>query len=115
VVRNFSDSCDGKRNERQDVVNNRKTYRIESSELGAPSVTVNFGGVCSFRSRAGDACAYMTAEWRALIIDPANPNAGRVEVARGTDQMTAIYQGSRWWLCDSDFDGSSTTGLRFKK
>jgi hypothetical protein len=31
----------------------------------------------------------------------------------GTDQVTAIYNGTRWGLCDSDFDGSvvSATGL----
>jgi hypothetical protein len=25
----------------------------------------------------------------------------------GTDQVTAEYHENRWWLCDSDFDGTS--------
>ena len=40
---------------------------------------------------------------------------GRKAAAEGIDYVTAIYEGQRWWLCDSDFDGRSTTVLRFKK
>jgi hypothetical protein len=41
----------------------------------------------------------------------------------GTDQVSAVYTGDRWWLCDSDFEPSQTfaitgtlpRGFRFKK
>jgi hypothetical protein len=33
---------------------------------------------------------------------------GRTETATGFDQTTAVYRESRWWLCDSDFNGRVT-------
>ena len=45
---------------------------------------------------------------------------GRRWVTMGVDQVNAIYENSRWRLCDSDFFGTSTangvpTLQRFKK
>jgi hypothetical protein len=31
---------------------------------------------------------------------------GQVERVTGIDQVTAAYASDRWWLCDSDFNGS---------
>jgi hypothetical protein len=36
-------------------------------------------------------------------------------VATGKDWVVGVYLGTRWWLCDSDFDGTSTPGVLFKK
>ena len=38
---------------------------------------------------------------------------GETERVRGIDHVTASYIDNRWWLCDSDFEGtvlSLTTG-----
>ena len=45
---------------------------------------------------------------------------GRRVVSFGTDQVNAVYENSRWRLCDSDFLGTTTvngvrTLERFKK
>jgi hypothetical protein len=55
MLRNFSDTpneCrEGKAAELKDVQDNRKKYDIKSHNYGAPTTTINFGGVCAFRSR----------------------------------------------------------------
>ena len=111
IVRNFSDSCPGKRDERDQVRNNQATFTITSYSVEPnPPVQVAFGGVCRDRGRAGDACAYVPVRWESFYkVD------GKKEIATGTDQVSAIYEGDRWRLCDSDFIGSTRTGLRFRK
>jgi len=108
TIRNFSDSCPGKAAELEDVIRNRENYTITSHTLGTPEVTVQFGGVCGFRARRADACVAIPVQWRSTV-----KATGGTEVTVGTSYLTAIYQASRWWLCDSEFDGSSTTGALF--
>ena len=111
VVRNFTDACRGKADELSDVRNNRRDFRIDAYEIGTPRVTVAFDGTCSFRSRRADACASVPARWEVT-----RRATGTHEVAEGTDQVTAVVLQGVWYLCDSDFDPSSTaTALRFKK
>ena len=66
------------------------------------------------RSRPGgevaDACVRVPVRWEVTELATGEPN-----VAEGIDQVTAIYDRDRWYLCDSDFDGRSTTTMRFKK
>jgi hypothetical protein len=108
IVRNFNGSCAGKSAEIDDITNNQKNFVIQSYKLDQASVTVSFGGTCKFDThgaRSGDACAYVGATWRSL-----NKQNNRVETAQGTDQIDAIFDGSRWWLCNSDFfSGNSFT------
>jgi hypothetical protein len=108
VVRNFSDKCEGKKAELDDVAANRKTRLINSHEYGVPSVTIRFGGVCAFRSRPGDACAATTVKWQSTILATKQP-----ETTTGTSHITAVYERPRWWLCRSEFQGSSSSGLTF--
>jgi len=111
MVRNFSDSCPGKRDERDQVRNNQATFTITSYNVEPnPPVEVAFGGVCRDRGRAGDACAYVPVRW-----DSVYKSDGKKEVATGIDQVSAIYENSRWKLCDSDFIGTTRSGLRFRK
>lgn len=118
VVRNFSDSCRGKSEERSDVVGNQAARTIVEYSIGAPDVTVSFGAVCQYfasRGRYGDGCASYPVRWR--NIEKAD---GRVTNTTGFDQVNAILENGRWRLCDSDFNGTVTingvpTNIRFKK
>jgi hypothetical protein len=104
MVRNFSDSCNGKIEERDQVRNNQATFTIQSYTVEPnPPVEIAFGGVCRDRGRTGDACAYVPVRW-----DSVYKSNGRREIATGTGQINAIYENSRWRLCDSDFLGTTT-------
>lgn len=113
VVRNFTDpvpSCPaGRDNELSDVRKNRATVIIQEARLGQPAVTIDFGGTCSFRSRPGDACARVSADWKSLVL-----STGAIEYARGVDQVSAFYLRPRWWLCESDFDGQAPSAFGFR-
>lgn len=102
VIRNFSDTCSGKASERSDVEHNRATFTITAFHLGPAEVKVNFGGVCAFRDMQGDACASESAEWTSIT-----KATGAVGTTTGTDHMSAVYVQSRWWLCDSQYQGAS--------
>lgn len=110
ILRNFSDVCAGKADELADVTRNRQMYTMNSHSYGAPTVDVAFGGVCAFRARRADACVSVPVEWRATF-----KATGRPEITVGTSYLTAIYDASRWWLCDSDFDGTSRSGVTFMR
>lgn len=107
VIRNFSGSCRGTDDELADVQRNQREKTINTYRVDPPSVDVNFGGSCRDRGRGGDACAYVNVEWRST-----DKASGRTETARGVDQVAAIYQGGRWWLCSSDFLGTTTNPIR---
>ncbi|MFI5077200.1 MAG: IPT/TIG domain-containing protein [Vicinamibacteria bacterium] len=104
IVRNFSDSCPGKSDELRDVRDNQDKRTITSYNVEPnPPVEVAFGGVCRDRGRHGDACAYVPVRWQSTV-----KATGKPETAIGTDQVNAIYENSRWRLCDSDFIGTTT-------
>ena len=109
VVRNFSDNCAGKSGELIDIKENRSTRTITSSIIGMPTVRINFGGVCAFRSRPGDACVSMACQWTSTI-----KATGKIETTKGTCYLTAVHEAPRWLLCDSEFDGTSSSNLRFQ-
>jgi hypothetical protein len=111
VVQNFLSGCGvdgrGRENELEDVIRNRQQFTITSSpqsSVGQPQVTVSFGGTCPFRARRGDACAQVAVRWTSI-----EKATGQISTVAGTDQVTAIYNGTRWGLCDSDFDGRVVT------
>jgi hypothetical protein len=100
-VRDFSDSCRGKTDERGDIEANRVHFDILSSSLTLKSVTVassaltaNMVVACSFTSRI-KAC------------DPGDKACvvGDVGTAHGDCILTGKYEDRRWWLCDSHFIG----------
>lgn len=115
VVRNFSRSprCEGERDaEFDDVDRNRTLYRITSSSIGDPKVTVQFGSrPCSHVPRNGDACAVVPATWDSVCVttDPACI-PGRSE---GIDHVTAVYEESAWRLCASYFQPRGTARPSF--
>jgi len=105
VVRNFYTGCPGRDSELADVRNNQTYYVINRYTIGTPtSANISFGGTCPFRSKTGvDGCVQTPVEWHATYKP-----TGLTETSKGTDQTTAVYRSSRWWLCDSDFDGTTT-------
>lgn len=106
TVRNFSDSCPGKASELKDVTFIRDTRFIETHVYGTPATTVAFAGSC--KSRPADACVATPVEWNSTVKE-----SGATEIAKGTSTISGIYRDSRWWLCDSLYDGASSLGLHF--
>ena len=105
IIRNFYTGCPGRDSELADITNNQASYVINSYTIGTPaSANVNFGGTCPFRNKTGvDGCVQTPVEWHATYKP-----TGLTETSKGLDQTTAVYRNSRWWLCDSDFDGTTT-------
>ncbi len=110
VMRNFEPGCYGTQDETDQVTEHRQRYRMVNSSVGSATVTVNFGGVCAFRARPGDACAQIRVVFDSVDV----VNGAHGPPARGTDQVAAVYVGSRreWRLCDSQLDGSVPFHLR---
>jgi hypothetical protein len=105
IIRNFYVGCPGRNDELQDVRNNQANYTITGYKIGAPtSATVNFGGTCPYQNKTNvDGCVQTPSEWKAI-----DKRTGLSETSIGTDQTTAVYRESRWWLCDSNFNGTTT-------
>jgi hypothetical protein len=101
--------------ERAQVRNNRTNYVIISpSSVGSPRVTVRFGGSSPYNFKPGDAYAALDVSWTSRCLttnEAACPSVGVVGTVTGTDWVTSHYDppSDRWWLCDSSFDGRSST------
>jgi hypothetical protein len=108
VVRNFSVSAcaSGKASELKDIEHNRATRFINTHLYGTPAATVAFGGVC--RGKTADACVVTAVEWNSTVIA-----TKAIEIAKGTSTISGVYRDSKWWLCESSFDGTSSLGLHF--
>jgi hypothetical protein len=107
-VRDFSDSCRGKVDERGDIEANRTHFDILNYSLSMKSVVVaqsavsaNMVVACSFTSRI-------------KLCDPGDKACvvGDVGTARGDCILTGKYENRRWWLCDSHFIGRLTDSFR---
>ena len=105
ATRDFStDLCsDGKNDEMNDIRNNRAAYTVISHSYSSPAnISFYFGGICSFRSRAGDACVDLACHWVS-----ARKKDGFVETADGRCYLTEVYdKDDKWRLCWSDFRSS---------
>jgi hypothetical protein len=110
AVRYFYDRCGGKREELQDITDNRATYTINSYKLGQPTVSINFDGICPYRSKPGDACISLSCEWNSTT-----KATQKVGTARGTCYLTSVYRESKWQLCDSNFEGAGGTTSLFMR
>jgi hypothetical protein len=67
---------------------------------------VAFGGLC--KSKASDACVVTNVEWNSTV-----KATGAIDISKGVSTISGIYRDSRWWLCDSLYDGKSSLGLQF--
>src|SRR5262249_32963663 len=102
-VRDFSDSCRGKADERGQIDDNRLNYEIVGSSLSLTRVTVapsfltaTMRVACSFQSRLKRCPADLPAGEVCFV--------GRVISVRGDCDLTGVYEQKRWWLCDSHFN-----------
>jgi hypothetical protein len=112
IMRNFLPGCYGTADETGQVIENRRSYRVIESRVEAPSTNVNFGGVCPFRARRGDACTAIPVFWRSLKL-----NDNTEERVAGIDWVASFYiaDKQRWYLCDSEFDGHLAAHSTFIK
>lgn len=99
-VRNFSDKCAGKWEEREDIRVNRAKYTITGSRYSVsfvrfdePMLWSEITAPCQFTSTV--------------------KATGKIELAKGTCLLTGVYEDGNWWLCESKFHGTTTSGLRF--
>ena len=122
VMVDFKDGCGlggtGKIDEYNQTVNNRLNYRIVDYTVGQPRVTVGFKGVSPFRARKGDAYAAVDVRWlsQCLVSGAGCTTVGGTREDSGVDWLTSEYDSAtrRWWLCDSDFQGTAGTTLTMR-
>jgi hypothetical protein len=97
--------------EHDDVTKDRRDFQILNSRIGDARVTVNFGGVCPYLGKPGDACAVVPSYWQSRELA-----TGVVGAVDGNDIVAAAYSKAdkRWWLCASSYDAhpASRTALR---
>jgi hypothetical protein len=107
VLKDFTPSCRGTDDEQGDVENNQRTRLIQRYSISNPtSVDIAFGGTCRDARGGGDACVYYNVEWYSQIKGESG-----TETSKGVDQVSAVYQGDRWWLCSSFYTGTTTRPL----
>jgi hypothetical protein len=93
--------------ERLDVVNHYENFVMHAYTIGQPTVNVAFGGSCAFRpaNLVGDACAITTVDWDST--DLRNGSRARTQ---GRSHISASYStaDTRWWLCGSHFEPTTS-------
>jgi len=107
-LRDFTDSCRGKAEERNDIEANRAHYEILNSSLTLRSVNVASNGLSASMTVA---CSFTS---RIKACDPGDKACvvGDVGTARGDCLLTGKYENRRWWLCDSNFAGKLLGSMR---
>jgi hypothetical protein len=107
-VREFSDGCRGKADERSQIEDNRQNYEILSSSLRLKGVSVAANRLtgamtvdCGFTSRI-----------KRCVPGISNCSVGGIERVAGDCLLTGVYEQNRWWLCDSNFSGSLVPSMR---
>jgi len=108
-VRNFSDSCAGKFNERDDIESNRKDFDILDSSLNLRRVSVAPNGMSASMTVA---CAFTSRIKACSGTQNPSCKVGGTEKVQGNCNLTAVYEQKRWWLCVSTFDGVLVPSMR---
>jgi hypothetical protein len=107
AVRDFSDTCPGKAEERGNVADNRIHYEVLSASLSL----VNSGAAASrLTGNAKVACEFSSLV-KACQADRPTCKVGSVEKVKGDCVLTTVYQQRRWWLCDSHFENGVNVPL----
>jgi hypothetical protein len=108
-LRDFTDSCKGKSEERDDIDSNRVHYEILNSSLTLRSVNIASSGVSANMTVA---CSFTS---KTLVCDPGDKFCvvGDIGTARGDCTLTGKYENRRWWLCDSHFTGKLLDSMRW--
>jgi hypothetical protein len=108
-VAEFSDSCRGKKDEFDDIDDNRHDFEIIGSTLRhtslsiAPSrTTATVHTFCSFTSRV------IAAAPREENCSGGRCPVGSIGSVQGDCWTTNVYEKGRWWICESHFSSPST-------
>jgi hypothetical protein len=96
--------------ERADVERHYNYFVMHNYRVDPPSVTINFGGSCPWRFRAGDGCAAVPVMW-----DSTDTRDNVRAITRGTDHISAAFSTTdkRWYLCSSYFQPANSFGHAF--
>jgi hypothetical protein len=107
-VAEFSDSCPGKKAEREDIIDNRHDFQILASSLHptglqlSPSrTTATVHTACTFTSRV----ITTSPQSGGCRANPGSCIFGSVQTVDGDCWTTNVYDKGRWWLCESHFSG----------
>ncbi len=99
-VRNFADSCNGKRKALEEIVTHRATYSVEAmdyrQELAVRSV--EWANCTASDGSARCALLIYSVDW--VWTRRAEGAAERV---RGEEYLRGVYERNRWWLCEASF------------
>jgi hypothetical protein len=105
-VSEFSDSCRGKKDELQDIIDNRHDFLILSSSLRHTSLQIatsqtsaTVHTACAFTSRVISS----TPQSGGCLADPASCKLGAIQSADGDCSTTNVYERGRWWICTSSY------------
>ena len=101
-IRDFSDNCRGKADEKADIESNREHFTILNSSLRLRNVRV------SSNRLTGDMTVACSFTSRIVKCDPGSSGCvvGSVGTVAGDCALTGVYEQNRWWLCTSSFFGS---------
>lgn len=102
AIRDFSDSCGGKRAERDDIEGNRRDFDVLSSRLSLSHARVTSPWA---RGEMTVRCEFSSRRKNCPPGSPSSCRVGAIENVEGNCNMTAVYEQQRWFLCDSTFDG----------
>ena len=104
-VRNFSDSCPGKREELADIQQNRARFvnNPGASSMGPASISF-FDSSSTTRRNPVPASQAVYAELTASCrFSATDKSTGQTGLAVGTCLLTNVYENFQWRLCDSRF------------
>ncbi len=106
-VRNFTDSCPGKRDELAQIQDNRRTLVIVSEMHRVGDVQMNASPFTCTAPTGKASCALVVSpvQWISRLR-----SNGSVECVRGDSWLTGVYERNQWWLCDSNFFGGFCSG-----
>jgi len=109
-VSEFSDSCRGKKEELQDIIDNRHDFLILSSSLrhtgldiAASRTSATVHTACAFTSRVVAA----TPQSGGCLSDPASCKLGAIQSTDGDCWTTNVYERGRWWICESRYSAKT--------
>jgi hypothetical protein len=104
-IRNFTDSCAGKRAALAEIAEQRATY----TGTGVTYALVEFLRSIEWPNCTGPTgsatCALLIYKVEWLLTRRAD---GRAEHVQGTESLRGVYERDRWWLCESQFSPAAS-------
>jgi hypothetical protein len=109
-IREFSDGCRGKADEKADIEANREHFLITGSSLRLQSTRVASSGL------SADTTVACTFTSRVIKCPPGSVgcSVGSVGTVAGDCVLTSVYEQQRWWLCTSTFQNGVQLPLWFR-